>query len=319
MQGILGLCNYYRKFIKDFGKIEGCSNKLTSNNVDFILEDRHIKAFNELKQRLINPPVLAHPDFEQPFILTTDVSALGLGAILNQTQNGSDKPIAFASRALNEREAVRAKTHSTETELLAVTWGAKQHRPFLYGKKFILRTDNKALLGLKKINNDNEEIAQYREELRLGGYDFDVEFKSGKINTNADALSRMYQLRVVTSPDEKLALIKECHDSPLGGHKRAETTFSKIQDLGFTWAGMLKEVKRYVKQCKSFQNNKLYKKTKLLMLITDTPSRAWEKVALDLVEELPLSNNGYKHILTILCREKPVQLGRTRRFKLLEP
>lgn len=301
LRGFLGLCNYYRKFIKDFGKIASCLNKLTSNNVDFKFEQRHMEAFNELKKRLINPPVLAHPDFDKPFVLTTDASSLGLGAVLSQAQDGHDKPIAFASRALNDREAARAKTHSTETELLAVAWGAKQHRPFLYGKKFILRTDNKALLGLKKMNNDNEEISQYREKLRLGGYDFDVEFKSGKINTNADALSRMYTMKIVTDPEEKLAVIQECHDSPLGGHKRAETTKKKIEELGFRWPNMLAELKKYIRQCKPCQENKLYKKTRLPMLLTDTPSRAWQKVALDFVENLPVSHLGFSNILTIQC------------------
>lgn len=91
----------------------------------------------------------------------------------------------------------------------------------------------------------------------------------------------------------------ENHESPLAGHKGIEATISKINDAGFTWPSLSKDVQNFVKRCKSCQTNKLYEKTKLPMKITDTPSRPLEKVAIDLVEELPVTAEGFRHLLTV--------------------
>lgn len=297
VRSFLGLTGFYRKFIADYGKIAQPLNKLTSPNVEFIWEKIHEDAFNLLKGKLLQSPVLAHPDFSQEFILTTDASGVGIAGVLSQTQDGKEKPIGFCSRGLNPREAVFAKDNATETELLAISWAVKYFRPYLYGRHFTVFSDNKALVSLSKMNNENPRMMKYK--LELEEFDFTIKHKAGVKNGNADALSRMFTLRVITDDLDKENLIKENHENLLAGHKGVEPTISKIKDSGFTWVNIYKDVKDFVKKCKSCQDNKLYQKTRLPLQITDTPSRPFVKVAIDLVEELPLTPEGFKHILTI--------------------
>lgn len=296
VRSFLGLTGYYRKFIKDYGKIAGPLNKLTSTNVDFSWGDQQEIAFEKLKNLLINPPVLIYPDFQKEFILTTDASGTGIGAVLSQLREGKDRPIAFASRALNKRELATTHESATEKELLAIVWAVKHFRQYLYGRKFTVYTDHQPLRYMNAMCNNNNRLMKYKIE--LAEFDFEVKYKQGKINTNADALSRMF---LVLCQDEDLReqLLKEHHDGVLAGHRSAETTVSRIKDMGFTWPSIKKDAQEFVKKCVSCQANKFYSPTKMPLTITDTPNGPWEKVAMDIVGELPETFDGNKYILTI--------------------
>jgi hypothetical protein len=99
-------------------------------------------AFEELKHKLSNPPVLAFPDLSVPFILTADVSQAGLGAVLSHVQNGIERPIAYTSRQLNKAEVPYS---ALEVEAVAVVWVTKYFRCYLYCIKFLVRTHHAAL------------------------------------------------------------------------------------------------------------------------------------------------------------------------------
>ena len=142
VKSFIGLTSYYRKFIPGFSSIAEPLHKLTRKRNEFIWDDSCEMAFNALKHELSNPPILQYPDMEKPFILTTDASCYGLGAVLSQNHNGHDLPIAFASRTLNNAE----KNYSTiEKEMLATKWAVSIFRPDLYGQKFTLVTVHKPL------------------------------------------------------------------------------------------------------------------------------------------------------------------------------
>lgn len=99
-------------------------------------------------------------------------------------------------------------------------------------------------------------------------------------------------------PAMKQSILKELHDSPISGHKGVTKTLKKIQQY-YSWKGMKEDVKNYVKTCQDCQKRKLVReKTKAPMIITDTPSEAFEKIAIDIVGPLPEANNGNKYILT---------------------
>jgi len=100
------------------------------------------ESLDKLKSKLSNIPVLAFPDFKVPFILTTDAATVWLGAVLSQMQEGIERPISFASRQLNKAERAYS---ASELETLAVIWATKYFRCYLYGKKFLVRTDHAAL------------------------------------------------------------------------------------------------------------------------------------------------------------------------------
>ena len=100
----LGLMGYYRKFIKNFAHIANPLTKLLKKENIFSWGFNEQLSFETLRDELLSPNILVYPDFEREFILTTDASGVGVGAVLSQELNDIEKPIAFASRTLNSAE-----------------------------------------------------------------------------------------------------------------------------------------------------------------------------------------------------------------------
>lgn len=186
IKSFLGLVGYYRKFIKNFADLTKPLTKCLKKGSKIKIDQEYIQAIEKCKQVLINAPILQYPDFNKPFILTTDASDVALGAVLSQGEIGSDKPVAYASRTLSDTE----QRYSTiEKELLGIVWSIKYFRPYLYGKQFIIFTDHRPLTWLMSLKDPNSKLTRWR--LRLAEYNYEVKYKKGKINTNADALSRV--------------------------------------------------------------------------------------------------------------------------------
>lgn len=179
----LGLTGYYRKFIKDYSNLAKPMTRFLKKDANLDIGDpSYLQSFNTLKRILTNDPVLAYPDFSRTFTLTTDASNYALGAILSQ-DNG---PICFGSRTLNDHEI----NYSTiEKELLAIVWATKYFRPYLFGRKFIIETDHKPLTWLFSIKEPNSKLVRWR--LKLSEFDYEIKYKKGIQNGNADALSRI--------------------------------------------------------------------------------------------------------------------------------
>lgn len=186
IKSFLGLVGYYRKFIKDFAKITRPLTACLKKGRKIVLDDEYRNSFETCKKLLTNAPLLQFPDFKKPFILTTDASNFAIGAVLSQGPLGSDKPVAYASRTLSDTEG---RYSTIEKELLAVIWAVKHFRPYLYGNKFIIYTDHRPLAWLYSLKEPNSKLTRWR--LRLEEYDFDIRYKKGPQNTNADALSRI--------------------------------------------------------------------------------------------------------------------------------
>lgn len=187
IKSFLGLIGYYRKFIKDFAKItQPMTARLKQKRSMTIDDDKYKAAFEKCKELLVNAPILQYPDPDKPYILTTDASEFALGAVLSQGPIGHDKPVAYASRTLNDAET---RYSVTEKELLAIVWAVKHFRPYLYGKKFTIVTDHKPLAWLNSLKDTNSRLTRWR--LRLSEYDFEIVHKRGSLNSNADALSRV--------------------------------------------------------------------------------------------------------------------------------
>ncbi|GBP14109.1 Retrovirus-related Pol polyprotein from transposon 17.6 [Eumeta japonica] len=179
----LGLTGYYRKFIKDYSLIAKPMTKCLKRDAKINVSDpEYQESFNTLKTLLTHDPILAYPDFTKKFTLTTDASNFALGAILSQENH----PICYASRTLNEHEI----NYSTiEKELLAIIWATKYFRPYLFGRKFIIETDHKPLTWLFSIKEPNSKLIRWR--LKLSEFDYEIKYKKGTKNGNADALSRI--------------------------------------------------------------------------------------------------------------------------------
>jgi len=150
------------------------------------------RAFSILKEELCKEPILAYPDFSQEFILTTDASAVALGGILSQMKDGKEHPVSYTSRTFNKAE----RNYSPiERELKAIVWRVKHFRPYLYGRKFKIITDHRALVWLMNLEDPHSKLFRWKTEMEE--FEFEIIYKKGSLNTNADALSRnpilMYQ------------------------------------------------------------------------------------------------------------------------------
>lgn len=196
----LGLLGYYRKFIPDFARLTKPMTKCLKKSNKITLDSEYINCFERCKTLLTNDPILQYPDFTKDFILTTDASNVAIGAVLSQGTIGSDKPICYASRTLNDSEM----NYSTiEKELLAIVWATKYFRPYLFGRKFKILTDHKPLQWIMNLKEPNSRLTRWR--LKLSEYDYTIIYKKGKCNTNADALSR-----VQINNEEVESLLREC-------------------------------------------------------------------------------------------------------------
>lgn len=154
----VALANYYRKFIPDFSIISIPLNKLTRKNVDFVWHDEHERAFNQIKNILGNPQMLAYPDYTQQFTLTVDASKAGCGAVLSQL----GRPIAFASKSFNKAEGNKA---TIEQELIAIHWSIKHFKHYLYGTHFVVQSDHKPLIYLYNLKETSAKLTRLRLEL----------------------------------------------------------------------------------------------------------------------------------------------------------
>lgn len=182
----VAFCNYYRRFIKNFAEIAHPLNKMLRKNAIFGWKPECQVAFDTLKESLISPQILQFPDFKKEFILTTDASKTACGAVLAQQHGDFELPIAFASKAFTRGESNKS---TIEQELIAIHWAIMHYRPYLYGRKFLIKTDHKPLVYLFSMKNPSSRLTRMRVDLEE--FIFDVEYVQGKLNVGADALSRI--------------------------------------------------------------------------------------------------------------------------------
>ena len=190
LRSFLGLCNVYRRFVAGFAKIAYPLNQLLRKGESPQLGEfttEQLEAFEKLRQKLLDPPILALPRADGRFTLDTDASNYQIGCTLLQDQpDGSKHPIGYWSRGLTSAE----KNYSTtEQECLAIVWAVLQLRPYLEGKRFVIRTDHHALRWVLSLADAQGRLARWR--LRLLEFDFEVQYSPGKAHYAADTLSRL--------------------------------------------------------------------------------------------------------------------------------
>ena len=176
-----GLAGYYRKFVKNYASIAAPLFQMTKGNtLQWTLAAE--ESFQKLNQDLICTPVLALPDFTQPFVIETDASLVGIGAVL--MQNG--RPIAYYSHGLPRSKVPKS---SYEIELFAVVMSVQKWKHYLIHLPFTIRTDQ---ISLKYLWEQKEIPSQFAKwMIKLMGFQFTVEYRQGRTNKVADALSRV--------------------------------------------------------------------------------------------------------------------------------
>ena len=185
VQQYLGLCNYYRKFIPNFSDIAFPLTQLTRKEAEFDWTDSAQRSFETLKASLCQAPILAYPMNEGEFILDTDASDVGIGAVLQQVQDGKEHVIAYSSKKLDKQQR---RYCVTRKELLAVVTFLREFRHYLLGRKFTVRSDHSSLRWLMGFKEPQGQLARWLEY--ISEYDFKIVHRAGKRHDNADALSR---------------------------------------------------------------------------------------------------------------------------------
>ncbi|GFY27539.1 hypothetical protein TNCV_2071571 [Trichonephila clavipes] len=183
LRSFLGLCTYYRKFVKGFSNIARPLHKLTESKQKFQWTKECEDSFLQLKEALTSSPILIYPQPDKPFILDTDASNESVGAVLSQEIDGQERVVAYWSKCLSKPERNYCVTRK---ELLAIVKAIEHFH--LYGQKFLLRTDHASLTWLMNFRNTEGQVARWIQ--RLNEYYFDIRHRKGSSHGNADALSR---------------------------------------------------------------------------------------------------------------------------------
>ncbi|KAJ3704209.1 hypothetical protein LUZ61_007914 [Rhynchospora tenuis] len=353
LRGFLGLTGYYRRFIKNYGVIsKPLTDQLKKNSFNW--NGVAQEAFENLKIAMTSASMLAMPDFSKPFIVETDASDKGVGVVLMQGK----KPVAFLSKSLG----MKAKGLSTyEKEFIALLTAVQKWRHYLSGLPFIIRTDQISLKYL--LEQRLTHAIQQKGLCKLLGLDYKVEYKKGKLNKVADALSRVekpveedigelnavselvpewvkeitlsyegdewvngikeklqkgeldvekytmhqgvirYKNRICVGKNQQWRekLIREVHDSNLGGHSGVLGTYQRCKKM-FYWPGLKASIHEHVRSCEVCQLNKgEHIATPGLLQPLPIPEQAWTSISMDFISGLPKSE-GKEVIFVIVDR-----------------
>ena len=185
LKSFLGLSSYYRRFVKGFSCIATPLFRLLQKGEVFSWTVECQAAFALLQEALVEAPILFPPDPTLPFILDTDASNSGAGAVLAQVTREGERVVAYYSRTFNKAER---RYCVTRRELLAVVSAIRHFRYYLGGLHFTVRTDHSALQWLMSFKEPEGQLARWIEELQA--YDFTIIHRPGVQHGNADALSR---------------------------------------------------------------------------------------------------------------------------------
>ena len=202
LRSFLGLASYHRHFIANFAKIATPLHALTKEsrskrtkgktvkvNHTFVWGDEERQAFETLKDSLVTAPVLMYPQFDKDFIIEVDASHQGLGAcLLQEDEDGTVHPIAYASQGLRGAERQYSELSSFKLELLGLRWAlTDKFGPYIQGRHTVVWTDHNPLAHLSTARLSATEM---RWIAKLASFDFEVKYHPGRSNLCADALSR---------------------------------------------------------------------------------------------------------------------------------
>jgi hypothetical protein len=188
LRSYIGCFSYYRRFISQFSIIAEPLYALTRKGEKFKWTSKQEDAFNLLKRRLTEAPVLALPRDDAPTILDVDACDTGIGAVVSQIIDGEERPLAYASRTLN---AAERNYCITRREALSLIFGLKTFRQHCLGRDILIRTDHAPLIPLQSTPTSSAQICRWLDFLQE--YSFKIQHRPGLRHGNADGCSRASQ------------------------------------------------------------------------------------------------------------------------------
>ncbi|XP_062203827.1 uncharacterized protein LOC133906051 [Phragmites australis] len=225
VRSFLGLVGYYRKFVRHFGHLSKPLTNLLKKGEIFVWTQTTDEAFQALKRALITALVLAMPYFSKPFMVETDASDHGIGAVLQQEGH----PIAFVSKTLGPRTQGLS---TYEKEYLAIILAVDHWRSYLQQGEFVIKTDHKSLMHL-----DEQRLStpwQHKALTKMLGLQYKIVYKKGAENKVADALSRVSQL----SNTAEVATLSVAHpiwlEEVVSGYRDDEAASKLLAELAIT-------------------------------------------------------------------------------------
>ena len=230
LQSMLGIINFYRRFLPNLSTQLQPLNQLLQKDARWKWTPACEMVFKKLKTALSEKDVLVHYDEKKPIKLSCDASAYGLGAVISHVMSdGSERPIAFASRTMTPTERNYAQV---EREGLSIVFGLRKFNQYLYGRPFTLITDHQALTSLLGPHTAVPPLAAARMQrwaLMLAAYSYKIEYRRSELHGNADALSRLVKgASVIEEPDQA----------------EEDSVFSFVEELPLTAQEIKEETRR---------------------------------------------------------------------------
>ncbi|GBG76676.1 hypothetical protein CBR_g22893 [Chara braunii] len=267
MRSFLGMIGYYKTFVKNYSIVAAPLTDLTRLHTPWEWTDECEVAFRHLKHALTHYEVLKLLDPDKPFIVTTDASQYGIGAVLAQQEGPKLRPVEYMSKKMPSQKLAKS---TYEKELYAVYKALTHWRHYLLGRFFILRTDHQTLRWMRTQSVLSDALKRWIEVIEQ--YDFDPQYLKGEYNKVADALSRR--------PDFSANLLQR-----------------------FWWPTMMRDAQLYVETCQVCQRDKPRTEAPLgLLKPLPIPERPGESLSMDLMDTLVTSKSGMRHIFVIVDR-----------------
>lgn len=272
LRSFLGLTNYYRRFIDKYAEIASpLYAAISGGDKQLHWSDQCQKSFQDLKDKLCKAPILDFPRKHRTFVLDTDASFGAIGAVLSQiTEDGTETVIAYGSRHLTTHELGYCVTRK---ELLALYEFVLHFKQYLYGKRFIARTDHKALVFMNTTKNPISP--QFQTWLaNLSEYNFDLRYRKGEEHCNADGLSRITDIvcaQCQTKHDQaKLEKPKTRYINQLSSVGSLLARIKKHQESDPLIVSVVKSLTEGERECSmSIKNSYLYQLMDSLHVLND--------------------------------------------------
>nr|GEU47876.1 reverse transcriptase domain-containing protein [Tanacetum cinerariifolium] len=266
VRSFLGHAGFYRRFIQDFSKIARPMTHLLEKETPFVFSKECIEAFNTLKKKLTEAPILVVPDWNLPFELMCDESDYAIGAILGQRKSKHFQPIHYASKTMTEAEIHYTMT---EKEMLAVVYDAKPRflRWVLLLQEFDITildkkgSENLAADHLSRLENPHQDVL----EIKYINENFPLETLGSLTSHNTPwfvDIANFHAGNFIKKDNSMLCswarsfeILKACHEGPSRGHHGANLTAKKVFDAGFFWPSIYRDAHEMIKTCDIFQRH----------------------------------------------------------------